>query len=449
MALFGKKEKNSMLDVIRCDEQEYLVWKWHPRNFEQGADDRENSIRYGSSLRVKDGEMAVFVYSQSGGTNQDYIVGPHDDIIKTANFPVLSGLVGMAFGGQSPFQAEVYFINLSNNVQILFGVPYFDVFDPRYPDLPIPLAVRGTITFNITDYKAFIKNNRLINFSLIDFKKQVKSAVIKYVKSVVINIPRKSNIPAVQLESCILEINNVVSDYISKRFVEDFGVNLKALDIDAVEINKESENYIQLKKITADVAAQTTLAQSEVNIENLRTTQQINAENMQETLRIQREEMARAQRLQTEQNFMGAFALEQQSDVMKTAAQSLGEMGGTSVGGGDGFNPTTMMAGMMMGGAIGGQMAGMMNTMGSQMNQNMQVGMNTPPPLPQTEYYVYINNQQCGPYNMQQLATLVQQRQLHPNTLVWKQGMPQWAEAQLTELNSMFNSTTPPPIPNL
>ena len=449
MALFGKKEKNSMLDVIRCDEQEYLVWKWHPRNFEQGADDRENSIRYGSSLRVKDGEMAVFVYSQSGGTNQDYIVGPHDDVIKTANFPVLSGLVGMAFGGQSPFQAEVYFINLSNNVQILFGVPYFDVFDPRYPDLPVPLAVRGTITFNITDYKAFIKNNRLINFSLSDFKKQVKSAVIKYVKSVVINLSRKNNIPVVQLESFILEINNAVSDYISKRFVEDFGVNLKALDIDAVEINKESGNYAQLKKITADIAIQTTLAQSEVNIENLRVTQEINAENLQETLRIQREELARAQRLQSEQNFIGAFALEQQGDVMKTAAQSLGEMGGMTIGGGEGFNPATMMTSMMMGGAIGSQMAGMMNTMGSQMNQNMQTGMNTPPPLPQIEYFVFINNQQSGPFNMQQLSSLVQQRLLQPNTLVWKQGMPQWAEAQATELNSMFNRTTPPPIPNL
>jgi hypothetical protein len=30
MGLFGKKEEGGMMDVIRCDEQEYLVWKWRP-----------------------------------------------------------------------------------------------------------------------------------------------------------------------------------------------------------------------------------------------------------------------------------------------------------------------------------------------------------------------------------------------------------------------------------
>ena len=43
---------------------------------------------------------------------QDFIVGPYDDTIKTANFPILSSIVGLAFGGESPFQAEIYFINL-------------------------------------------------------------------------------------------------------------------------------------------------------------------------------------------------------------------------------------------------------------------------------------------------------------------------------------------------
>ena len=83
------------MNVIRCDEKEYLVWKWRPNNQELGASKRENAIRYGSSLRVKDGEMAVFVYSSADGNNQDYIMGPHDDIIKTGNFPVLANIVGL------------------------------------------------------------------------------------------------------------------------------------------------------------------------------------------------------------------------------------------------------------------------------------------------------------------------------------------------------------------
>ena len=48
---------------------------------------KENAIRYGSSLRVKDGEVAVFIYKQNNGTMQDFIEGPFDETIKTANLP--------------------------------------------------------------------------------------------------------------------------------------------------------------------------------------------------------------------------------------------------------------------------------------------------------------------------------------------------------------------------
>jgi hypothetical protein len=54
-----------------------------------------DAIRWGSSLRDKDGEVAVFVYKQKAGTMQDFIEGPFDDIIKTANFLVLSAIVGL------------------------------------------------------------------------------------------------------------------------------------------------------------------------------------------------------------------------------------------------------------------------------------------------------------------------------------------------------------------
>ena len=452
MGLFSKKGDNGgLMNVIRCDEKEYLVWKWRPNNQELGQSTRENSIRYGSSLRVKDGEMAVFVYSRPDGTCQDYIMGPHDDTITTANFPVLANIVGLAFGGDSSFQAEVYIINLASNLQIFFGVPYFDVFDPRFPDLPVPVAVRGTITFNITDYKNFIKNNRLINFDLKDFKSQVKSSVIKYVKGVVTNIPTQHSIPIVQMERKILEINEIIEKYIAERFTNDFGVNLKAMDIEAIEVNKETAEYKELKRVTADITSNTVLTQSDVNLQNMRDTQRINTENMEETLRIQREEVQRVQRLQTEQNFIGAHALNQQTEVMKTAAESLGEMGGNVGNDSNGFNPASMMTGMMMGGALGGQMAGVMTQMGQQMNQSVQQGLQTPPPMPQVSYYIYANNQQTGPFNMSQLVTMVQYGQLLPETYVWKQGMAQWEMAQNTELVTLFNNQSrvvaPPPFP--
>ena len=443
MGLFSRGKSGGVMNTIRCDEEEYIVWKWRPAGQDVNTTSRENSIRWGSSLRVKDGEVAVFVYRQKDGTSQDFIVGPFDETIKTANFPVLASIVGMAYGGDSPFQAEVYFINLAGNNQLRFAVPYFDVFDPRLPDHGVPMAVHGTLTFNITDYRGFIKLNRLVNFDHDQFREQIKDALDKYVKGVVMDIPQEMGIPVVQMEKKVLEINSRIEAYLKPRLEGDFGVNLKGLDISTLEIDKLSPYYAELRQLTAGNTAKTLNAQTDVNIQNLQDTQRINAANMEESLRLQREEMQRAQRLQTETNFMGAHALNQQTEVLKTGAQSLGQMG--NFGGGGGSNPAGMMTGMMMGGAMGQQMAGMMQGMG----QQMQSAMNTPPPVPNVQYHISVNGAQAGPFNMQQLQQMAQSGQLTPQTYVWKQGMANWDFAcNVPEVASLFAAPgTPPPPP--
>lgn len=445
MGLFdiGRKNKSGgLMNVIRCDEQEYLVWKWRPEGQDVNSTTRENSIRFGSSLRVKDGEVAVFVYKQKDGTLQDYIEGPYDETIKTANLPILASIVGLAYGGDSPFQAEIYFINLARNIQVKFTIPYFDVFDPRFLDFSVPMAVHGSITFNISDYKAFIKLNRLINFTLEDLSKQLKDAVTKFVKSFVGNAPQDYGIPVLQIERKITEISELLQAKLSKELFEDFGVNVKRVDINRIDPDKESEGYLELRHVTAMQQAKTIQAQTNVNIKNMADTQAINAENIQETLRINRQEAQRAQRLQTETNFIGAHALDQQASVLKAGAESLGAMG--SMGDGGGMNAAGMMTGMMMGGAMGSQMAGMMNNMG----QTIQNGMNTPPPPPVSTYMLAVNGQQSGPFSIQQLQQLASQGQINTQTYVWKPGMSEWVAAgQVDELKSIFLSNTPPPPP--
>ena len=444
MGLFNRKKEGGLMDVIRCDEQEYLVWKWRPSG-EANSTKKENSIRYGSSLRVKDGEVAVFVYPQEDGKLQDFIEGPHDRKIETANFPVLTGLVGMAWGGNSPFQAEVYFINLAGIIQIKFGVPYFDVYDPRFLDFGVPVAVRGSISFNITDYRAFVKLHRMINFDLDSFKTQVKDTVVKRVKGIISNAPTDCQIPVVQLERKIMEISDVVQNYLSKDLSELFGVNVRSVDISAIEPDKESEGWRELRKVTASEQ----LAQVDINIKNNADTQRINAENMQETLRIQREanaedmrvqreESQRYQKLQTETNFMAAHALNQQTEVLKEAAKGLGK------GNGGGMNLGGAMTSMMMGGAMGKQMASMVDNMGQQMQQSM----NTPPPVPNVMYHVSVNGAQSGPFNMQQLQQMAQAGTLTAQSYVWKQGMPSWAIAGTQpDLATLFAPSTPGAMP--
>ena len=436
MALFDKyNRKGGFMDEIRCDEPSYLIWKWHPSGVQSGQTVRENSIRWGSSLRVKDGEVAVFVYKQPNGVMQDFIVGPFDQIIKTENFPVLASIVGLAYEGGTPFQAEVYFINLAQIIQVKFGVPSFDVYDPRFSDFGVPVAVRGTISFKISDYRQFIKLHRLNTFNLEDFQKQIRDAVTRYVKDVVANAPAVNDIPLVQIETKTAQINDVAEYDISERLKETFGVDVSGVDIGAIEIDKSSDGYRQLMAVTKDITAT-----------------KVQAETMDyvERLRIQREEGQYAMHKQTQTANIGAFQVEKQTEVGIAGAEALGHMGENGAGGvdlgngGTGFNPAAMMAGMAVGGAVGQNIAGIMNNSMAGANQAAPSGA-TPPPIPIVAYHIAVNGQATGPYNLQVLQQMIATSQLTADSLVWKTGMATWIKAGETDdLKELFAPPVPP-----
>jgi membrane protease subunit (stomatin/prohibitin family) len=420
MAIWQKNNEGGLMDVIRCDEEEYLIWKWRPSG-DANSTKKENSIRYGSSLRIKDGELAVFFYQQNNGIGQDFILGPYDGTIHTSNFPILTNIVGLAFGGASPFQAEIYFINLAGNNQIKFGIPYFDVFDPRFPDLGVPCAVRGNLTFNLTDYKSFIKLNRLREFDLDAFKNQIKDFFIRKAKSIVLNMPLEQNIPVMQLERKIDDIGDLIKLQIKNTLAEDFGINLKRIDISALELNKENSHYQQLKKSTADQQTKFIQAKTEIEIENL-----------DETMRINRKDLE----LGVEGKNFQVHQLNKSAEVLKTASESLGEMGNVNLGGGGGLNPVGLMMGMGIGGAMGNQIGGMMG------NLNQQL----PPPIPTIQYFIAINAQQTGPFSIEQLRQFSQNNQFTKSHHVWKPGMAAWELASnVQELSALFAEM--PPIP--
>lgn len=436
MALFDKNNrKGGLMDEIRCDEPSYLIWKWHPSGVQSGQTVRENSIRWGSSLRVKDGEVAVFVYKQPNGVMQDFIVGPFDQIIKTENFPVLASIVGLAYEGGTPFQAEVYFINLAQIIQVKFGVPFFDVYDPRFSDFGVPVAVRGTISFKISDYRQFIKLHRLNKFNLEDFQKQIRDAVTRYVKDVVANAPAVNDIPLVQIETKTAQINDVAEYDISERLKETFGVDVSGVDIGAIEIDKSSDGYRQLMAVTKDITAT-----------------KVQAETMDyvERLRIQREEGQYAMHKQAQTANIGAFQVEKQTEVGIAGAEALGHMGENGAGGvdlgngGTGFNPAAMMAGMAVGGAVGQNIAGIMNNSMAGANQAAPSGA-TPPPIPIVAYHIAVNGQATGPYNLQVLQQMIATGQLTADSLVWKTGMATWIKAGETDdLKGLFAPPVPP-----
>ena len=429
MALFDKnKRTDGFMDEIRCDEPSYLIWKWHPSGSQLGENNRENSIRWGSSLRVKDGEVAVFVYKQKDGTLQDFIVGPYDEIIKTANFPILASIVGLAYEGGTPFQAEVYFINLAQIIQTKFAVPFFDVYDPRFADFGVPVAVRGTISFKISDYRGFIKLHRLNSFDLVDFQTQIRDAVSRYVKDVVANAPAQHDIPLVQIETKTSQINDVIEFDLGERLRETFGVEISGVDIGAIELDKSSDGYNQLMAVTKDIAAVKVKAETEDYIERMR---------------IQREEGQYAQHKATQSANIGAFQVEKQAEVGIAGAEALGQMGANGAGSVDlggrriVIKPAAMMAGMAVGGAVGQNIAGSMNNMMSGMNQPMSGS--TPPPIPVVAYHVAVNGQSTGPYDMATLSQMISAGQITGASLVWKTGMESWVKAEtLDDFKGMF-----------
>lgn len=447
MAIFGKPKAGGFMDEIRCDEQSFLIWKWRPNGADLGNNNRENAIRWGSSLRVREGEVAAFVYSMQDGTFQDFIEGPCDTIVETENLPVIASVIGLAYQGGTPFPAEVYFINLARVIQVPFGVPYFDLYDPRFLDFGVPTAVRGKITFNISDYRDFITLHGLRNFDLNAFQTQIKDAVSRYVKNIVANAPAEKNIPVVQIERYISEINDLVERDVKDRLEKDFGVNVTALDINAIEIDKTSEGYKQLSAVTKDLAT-----------ERLQTQQRIDLENLEETMRIQREEAQYAQHKKTQTDNFAAYQVEAQTTVGVAGAEALGQMGlngATEVTGAGAMNPAAMMTGMAMGGAIGQNLAGTMNGMMQGINNPQQHPAQTsapatPPPIPTIAYHVVIEGTAKGPFGMDELKMLVAEGQLKADTLVWKQGMADWVKAEEEkEISSLLNGMTPPPIPSV
>ncbi len=94
----------AILDVLKYEgPNDVLVWKWRS----ESNDSRENELRMGSQLIVNESQEACFY---KGGQLLD-VLGPGTHTLSTKNLPVLSKLVGIVYGGNSPFAAEVYFVN--------------------------------------------------------------------------------------------------------------------------------------------------------------------------------------------------------------------------------------------------------------------------------------------------------------------------------------------------
>jgi membrane protease subunit (stomatin/prohibitin family) len=134
-----------VVDHTNVSDEE-LVW----REPQAGGGD----FRMGSQVFVNEGQAAIFVRS---GEVLDKL-GPGRHTLSTGNLPILSGLIGLATNGRTPFPADLYFVNLKDLPQIGWGTnPPIVMETPGRGMGVVLLITHGVIDIGIDDPVRFLK----------------------------------------------------------------------------------------------------------------------------------------------------------------------------------------------------------------------------------------------------------------------------------------------------
>jgi membrane protease subunit (stomatin/prohibitin family) len=229
----------------------------------------------------------------------------------------------LAFGGDSPFTAEVYFINKSVSMDAKFGLLPFNMIEPNFK-IPIPVTSRGSFALAVSDSKNFL--NKIVgtvgDFETRTLSQYFRGVITEATKNAITKIAREQKLSPLELESIVFEVANAVRGLLASTILE-YGLELKLFNIEAIPIIDEDP---KVKKIIEDY-------------------QSIMAEDTEERMRLKR----RADNLDV-------YKVERSFDTSEKVAENMG--GGL---GGDGGNLIGTMIGM-----------GMVNPIASQMGNIMQ-----------------------------------------------------------------------------
>lgn len=293
----------AIIDVLKYDgPNNVLVWKWRPAN--DGK--RQEELRLGTQLVVNQSQQAVFV---KGGQIADiFEAGTHT--LSAQNIPIISNLIGLAFGGQSPFKAEVYFFNKAVAMDTKFGLIPFNMIEPNFR-VPIPITSRGSFAVKVSDTKLFL--NKIIgtipDFEADRLKHFFRGIITENVKNAITKISKEQQISPLELESIVLDVSDAVKGIISDAFTQ-YGLEIVLFNIEAIPVIDEDG---RVKKIVTDY-------------------QRLMSQDMEERMRLKR----RAENLEM-------YKVERSFDTTEAAANNIG--GGD--GGAGGILSTMVGLGMV------------------------------------------------------------------------------------------------------
>lgn len=225
MSLFGFF-KNQFIEVIEWTDQSTntMVYRFPVDNHE---------IKMGAQLTVRESQVAIFV---NEGEIAD-VFGPGRHLLYTQNLPILTKLKSWKHGFDSPFKAEVYFVNTKQFINQKWGTSNpIMMRDPEFGI--IRLRGYGIYSYRVADPVVFLRE--LFGTSATYDTSSIESHLKKMILSGLTDLFAESKIPALDLAMNYDELSTQGREKMKPRF-EAFGFDITSLYIENLSLPKEVE----------------------------------------------------------------------------------------------------------------------------------------------------------------------------------------------------------------
>jgi len=140
-------------------------------------------LRFGSQVIVRESQRAIFFRD---GKALD-VLGPGRHTISTANFPLLTDLLGKAFNNRTPFTAEVYFVSMKEFADLKWGTSQPIIVRNAGVGLGISLLQGfGTYSFQVSDPQQFVTQimGASQSYSLASIENRLRSMLLSKIQDI-------------------------------------------------------------------------------------------------------------------------------------------------------------------------------------------------------------------------------------------------------------------------
>ena len=227
---------SEFIDVIEWNEDgtDHLVWRF-PRY--------KDAIKWGAQLIVREGQQAIFV--NEGRIVDCFQPGRHK--LTTRNLPLLSTLLALPTGFETPFKAEVYFIAMRRFTNQRWGTKHPIML--RDAELgPIRLRGFGTFEFLASNPKTLISslNSSKAMFNLKDIQDQLRNIIVSRLADYL----GECKISALDLAANYDEIAAGLNLRLNSTFAE-YGLKISNFLIESIALPAEVEAAIDRRAAIA------------------------------------------------------------------------------------------------------------------------------------------------------------------------------------------------------